>query len=146
MTVPLRESPEGPPLRRLFTRRVGAMLVRNTVVSTGVFLLGIAVLWLLVQKAGMDEVPAAAIGFMVAQSLHYALGRSWIFRGTDRPVASGYVIFLFNAGLGLTITVVTFALLLRFTTIHYLVARVLVSVLAGLAMFVINAQFNFRRV
>jgi putative flippase GtrA len=133
-------------VRRLFTRRVGGMLVRNTVVSTGVFLLGLVVLWVLVQQAGMDEVPAAGIGFMVAQTLHYALGRSWIFRGTDRPVASGYVIFLLNAGLGLTITMVTFAALLRFTSMHYLVARVAVSVLAGLAMFVINAQFNFRRV
>lgn len=133
-------------VRRLFTRRVGGMLVRNTVVSTGVFLLGLAVLWVLVQQAGMDEVPAAGIGFMIAQTLHYALGRSWIFRGTDRPVASGYAIFLLNAGLGLTITVVTFAALLRFTSMHYLVARVAVSVLAGLAMFVINAQFNFRRV
>lgn len=140
------DNPRQSRVRRLFTRRVGGMLVRNTVVSTGVFLLGLAVLWMLVQQAGMDEVPAAGIGFMIAQTLHYALGRSWIFRGTDRPVASGYAIFLLNAGLGLTITVVTFAALLRFTSMHYLVARVAVSVLAGLAMFVINAQFNFRRV
>ncbi len=133
------------PLARLFSRRAGGMLLRNTVVSTASFLLGLAVLWLLVQQAGMDEVVAAAIGFLVAQTLHYSLGRTWIFRGTDRAIGAGYVIFLVNAGMGLAITVSLFAALLRFTPMHYLVARVVVSVFAGLAMFLVNATLNFRR-
>jgi putative flippase GtrA len=76
-------------LARFFSRRVGRMLVRNTVVSTGAFVLGLAVLWLLVQQFGMPEVPAAGIGFLVANTLHYVLGRAWIFRGTKRGVRSG---------------------------------------------------------
>jgi len=134
------------PLRRLFTRRVGGMLVRNTVVSTGVLGISVGILWLLVQQAGMEEVPAAGIGFLVAQTVHYALGRAWIFRGTDRPVASGYVLFLINAGVGLALTVGLFAAMLEYTSINYLVARVIVSVFAGLGMFVLNATLNFRRV
>ena len=39
-----------------------------------------------------------------------------------------------------------FAALLKWTAIHYLVARVIVSVFAGLAMFVLNAVLNFRQV
>ena len=89
LSAPEGEASNGSPLARLFSRRVGGMLVRNTVVSTGVFVLGLAVLWLLVQQAGMDEVLAAAIGFLVANTLHYVLGRTWIFRGTTRPVRSG---------------------------------------------------------
>ena len=55
-------------------------------------------------------------------------------------------IFLLNGGMGLLATVTLFAALLRYTSMHYLVARVVVSVFAGLAMFVVNATFNFRRV
>lgn len=137
---------ERPAVSRLFTRRVGAMLVRDTVVSTASFLLGLGVFWLLVDYAGMGEVVAAAIGFVVAQTLHYVLGRTWIFRGTDRAIASGYVIFLLNAGMGLIITVSMFAALLSLLPIHHLAARVIVSVFAGLAMFVVNATLNFRQV
>lgn len=133
-------------ITRLMTRRVGTMLIRNTVVSSFVFLLGLALLWLMVQRAGMNAVLAAAISFLIANGFHYALGRAWIFRGTDRGVRTGYMLFLINAGVGMAITVTLFAALLEWTSIHYLVARIIVSVFAGLAMFVLNAVFNFRQV
>ena len=133
-------------LARLLSRRVGAMLWRNTVGGCGVFVVGLGVLYVLVQDAGVDEVPAAAVGFVVANSLHYLLGRSWIYRGTDRARASGYALFLINAGVGLAVTTSLYALLLAYTPLNYLFARVLVSVVAGLVMFVLNAVFNFRRV
>jgi hypothetical protein len=47
---------------------------------------------------------------------------------------------------GMAITILLFAALLKWTAIHYLVARVIVSVFAGLAMFVLNAVLNFRQV
>lgn len=143
---PSPETPKRGLVARLITPRVGAMLVRNTIVSTSVFLLGLALLWALVQGAGINAVLAAAIGFLVANSLHYALGRAWIFRGTERGLRSGYLLFLVNSGVGMAITVALFAALLHFTAIHYLVARVVVSVFAGLAMFVLNAVLNFRQV
>lgn len=133
-------------LARLLSRRAGAMLVRNTVVGTAVFLLGLALLWVLVEWVRMDEVLAAGIGFLFANTLHYTLGRAWIFRGTTRPIHTGYALFLVNAGVGLAITVALFAAFLHFTAINYLAARVIVSVFAGLAMFVLNAVFNFRQV
>lgn len=131
---------------RFLNRRVGAMLLRNTVSSSLSFLVSIGVLWLLVTYADMDEVLAAAIGFVAAQSVHYALARGWIFPESDRAVGTGYVIFLANAGLGMAITVSLYALLLDWTGMNYLVARVLVSVVAGLAMFLSNATLNFRKV
>lgn len=139
---------EGGPglLSRLLSLRVGAMLWRNTVVSSSVFVIGLGVLYALVQWAGFPEVPAAGIGFLVANSLHYMLGRAWIFRGTDRGRASGYALFLINAGAGLAVTMALYAALLELTSLHYLVARVIVSVFAGLVVFVLNAVFNFRQV
>jgi putative flippase GtrA len=137
-----------PPRRlmtRLLSRKAGAMLARNTAVSCVAFAFDLALLWALVRWAGMGKLPAAAIGFIAANTLHYTLGRTWIFRGTERGVASGYAYFLVNAAIGLAITMALYAAFLRFTSINYLVARVIVSVFAGLAVFVLNAVLNFRR-
>ena len=130
--------------RRLLSRHAATLLARNTVVSCGIFAFDIALLWVLVQL-GMGKVAAAALAFVIANSIHYAFGRGWIFRGTERGVAEGYVYFLVNAGVGFVITIGLYAALLRWTPINYLVARVLVSVIAGLTVFVLNAVLNFRR-
>ena len=121
------------------------MLWRNTIVSTGVFLVGLAILWLLVEQAEVDPVLATAIGFIVANSIHYVFGRAWIFAGTQRRVSTGYLLFLGNAVVGLFVTIGLFWALITFTPINYLIARVIVSVFAGLAVFALNASFNFRR-
>ena len=129
---------------RLLSRHAATLLARNTIVSCGIFAFDIALLWVLVQM-GMGKVAAAALAFIIANSLHYAFGRGWIFKGTDRGVAEGYVYFLINAGVVLVITISLFAALIRWTPINYLVARVLVSVVSGLTVFLLNAVLNFRR-
>ena len=121
------------------------MLARNTIVSCGIFAFDLALLWLLVEQAGMGKVWAAVVAFIVANSIHYGFGRSWIFRGTDRAFASGYAYFLVNAAIGLVITIALFAAMIRWTPVNYLVARVLVSIVSGLTVFVLNAVLNFRR-
>ena len=52
----------------------------------------------------------------------------------------------YDASAGLAVTMVLYALLLAYTPLDYLVARVIVSVFAGLVVFVLNAVLNFRRV
>ena len=132
---------------RLFSGDTAWMLVRNTVVSTGVFLLGLGLLWVMVERARMDTLVATGISFLIATCLHYALGRAWIFSGTERPVVTGYGFFLINAAIGLVVTVGLMALLLAVLPDRfYLIARVIVSVFAGLAMFLLNGILNFRRI
>ena len=133
-------------LKRFFTRRAGGMLWRNTVVSTGVFLVGLGVLWLLVEQAGVDPVLATGISFLIANSIHYVFGRTWIFAGSERKLSTGYALFLGNAIVGLIVTVGLFWVLTHWTPMNYLVARVIVSVFAGLAVFVLNAALNFKQV
>ena len=132
-------------MTRLFSRNAAVLLARNTLVSGLVFAFGLALLWALVEFAGMDKLAAAAVGFLASNSLHFALGYTWIYRGTDRNVAAGYGYFLVNAAIGLAITLVLFAAFLRWTSLNYLVARAVVSVFAGLAMFLLNAFLNFKR-
>ena len=131
--------------RRLLSWNALAMLARNTVVSCVAFLFDLALLWALVRLAGWGKLEAAALGFVAANTLHYALGRGWIFHGTTRGVATGYVYFLINSGIGLVVTITLYAAFLRFTAIDYMVARVLVSLVAGLIVFLLNALLNFRR-
>ena len=121
------------------------MLWRNSVVSFGVISINLVLLWTLVEQFAMDELPAAAIAFITGNSLQYAFGRTWIFRGTERGAAAGYFWFFVYAGVGLVITLGLFALLLEYTSIHYLVARIIVSVFSGLTVFLLNATLNFRQ-
>ena len=130
---------------RLLSLNAAAMLGRNTVVSSSAFVFGLVLLWLLVAQLEVAKVPAAALSFLFATTLHYVFGRTWIFRGTDRGLATGYVYFLINAGIGLVVTTTLFAAIVELTSIHYITARVLVSVVAGLVMFLLNAVLIFRR-
>jgi putative flippase GtrA len=132
--------------RRLLSRNAGLQLLRNTVVSTFIFAIDLLLLWLLVEQAGMEKVLAAAVAFVIANSLHYLFGRWWIFRGTERKPVSGYIYFLANAGVGLAITLLLFAAFVAVLPAWYLVGRVAVSVVSGLTVFLLNAMLNFRTV
>ena len=102
-------------------------------------------MWALVDQAGLHEVPASGVSFILANSVHYTLGRTWIFKGTDRGMATGYAMFIANGLIGLLLTMGMMAAFVEWTTLHYLVARVLVSIAAGLVIFVLNGVFTFRR-
>ena len=130
---------------RLFSRNAAVLLARNTVVSCLVFAVGLALLWALVEFGGMNKLVAAALGLLASNLIHYAFGQAWIYSGTERGLASGWGYFLINAGIGLVITIALFAAFLRWTSVHYLVARIVVSVFAGLTMFLLNAMLNFKR-
>lgn len=120
------------------------LFVRNTVASTVAFAIDMGLLWLLVEKAGLSRLLAATAGFLVAMTIHYIISRLWVFRGTERGVASGYVYFLANAGVGLVVTLGLFAIFIEYLGLHYLVARAISSVVAGLVVFFLNATLNFK--
>ena len=120
------------------------LFARNTVASFFTFGVDVALLWLAVELAGAPYLPAAAIAFLVAMSIHYALSRIWVFKGSERGMAAGYVYFLMNAGIGLVVTMAAFWALMELAGLHYLVARILASVAAGILVFFLNAVFNFK--
>ncbi|MHA7818063.1 MAG: GtrA family protein [Erythrobacter sp.] len=132
-------------LKRFWNRRAGGMLWRNTVVSTSVFLGGLALLWVMVEWGRVDATLATGVTFILSTSVHYIFGRSWIFAGSQRKLASGYAFFFVNAAVGLLLTVGLFWLMTEYTPINYIVVRIIVSVCAGLAVFWLNAVFNFRQ-
>lgn len=132
-------------LSRFLTRDAGHLLLRNTVASSLAFVLGLALMWIMVDRLGSNAVMAAGVSFLAANSIHYSLAQAWVFRGSDRGWSDGFVYFFVNAAVGLVITILIFALLMRWTSLDYLSARVLVSIFAGLAIFALNATLNFKR-
>jgi putative flippase GtrA len=129
---------------RLTGHHAALLFGRNTVASFFIFGLDVGLLWLLVEQAGMSHLPAAAGSFLVAMSLQYLLSRVWVFKESERGLAKGYLYFLINAGIGLVVTLAAFAFLLELAGLHYLVARIIASVVAGLLVFALNATLNFR--
>jgi putative flippase GtrA len=133
-------------VERLLTRNTGHLLFRDALASSFAFVLGLCLMWALVELLGVDELMAAGASFVAANALHYVFAQAWIYHGTRRSWGEGYGYFLLNAGGGLALTMMFFAACMRWTSMHYLVARTVVSVFAGLMMFALNATLNFKRV
>jgi putative flippase GtrA len=131
--------------RRFLSRQAARLFAQNAVAGTASFVFGLFLMWLCVDVWAINDVWAAGLSFLTATSVHYVIARTWVFRGTKRRLALGYGYFLVNAGVGLLITVLGFAALMRWTAMNYLVARTVVSVVAGVAIFVLNASLNFKR-
>ena len=121
------------------------MFGRNTVASTIAFLLDLAILWSLVELAEFPRVPAAVIAFVIPMIVFYIIEREWVFPGTTRGVASGFVYFAINIGIGFAVMLAAYWSLLLLTDIHYLIARVAASVVSGIVIFVLNGVFNFKQ-
>ena len=112
-------------------------------VSIGTFGFGLAMLWLLVEEFAVHKLAAAGLSFIAANTLHYAFGRGWIYRGTERKLVAGYAYFIINAIIGLAVTLALFGGFMALG-LDYMVARIVTSVFAGLVLFVLNAVLNFR--
>ena len=126
-------------------RRGGKLFVRNTWTSLIAFSLDLVILWVLVNFAGMAQIVAASIGFLVGISVHYLLSRKFVFPHSEREVGRGYIYFMLNAGVGLIVTIGLFwGLMALLPQVHYLVLRGIASIAAGVVVFVLNAVFNFK--
>lgn len=121
------------------------MFGRNTAASTLTFLVDLSILWMLVEFAAVPHVPAAIVAFILPTTLFYFLQREWVFSGTQRGVARGFVYFLVITFIGFAAMLATFWALLEFTGIHYLIARVAASIVYGILLFVLNGVFNFKQ-
>lgn len=129
----------------LVTRRVAGMFGRNTVASTIAFALDLLILYALIEWLALHRMAAAAIAFMVPTLVFYVLLRTWVFPATSRSIGSGFLYLMLNLGIGFVIMLAVFWTLLELTAIHYLVARIVASVVSGIVIFLLNGVFNFKQ-
>ena len=116
---------------------------RNTLASTATFLLDLAILWTLVEWLSLPYVPAAVLAFVIPLTVFYFLQREWVFGETDRSVGKGLAVFALTVGVSFVAMLATYWALIEFASFHYLLARVLASVVYGLLLFFLNGRFNF---
>ena len=83
-------------------------------------------------------------GFLVAVSVNYFLSRRWVFKGSQRRLAGGYLYFLKTALVGALAT--GFLMWLFCTTTHgpYLLIRIIIAAIIGTVNYLIHLYLNFR--
>jgi putative flippase GtrA len=96
------------------------------------------------ELAGIPYYLATPLAFLVAVSLNYALSRSLVFRGSERPVHHSYAFFLLIALAGALLITGAVALLVTYLHLYYLLARVVVAGFVGIANYLANLHWNFK--
>jgi putative flippase GtrA len=87
---------------------------------------------------------ATPVAFLIAVSINYLLSRHFVFRGTERPMAHGYLYFVLIALAGAGAITGAVYLLVTYAGLYYLVARVLVAGFVGMGNYLSNLHFNFK--
>lgn len=119
-------------------------LWRYTASSSFTFIVDLILLFLLTDRVGLNYLSAAAIAFGIAISLNYLLSRRFAFRESTRGQGEGYLLFLSIALIGLGIITLGMYLLVEQWHFHYLSARIMIAIVAGLWNFLMNSLVNFR--
>jgi len=101
-------------------------------------------LYFTVSVAGVPYYVATPISFLIAVSVNYAASRRFVFSGTERSWHGGYAYFIFAALAGAIVTTGLVAILVSLLGLYYLIARVLVAGIVGIANYLFNLYFNFR--
>ncbi len=99
---------------------------------------------LLTQALGVPYYISTPIGFLIAVSINYFLSRRFVFHGTERRLHHGYAYFMGIALVGALAITGAVYLLVTYLALHYLVARVLVAGVVGMANYLINLYGNFK--
>jgi putative flippase GtrA len=118
--------------------------VRYTAIGVSTLAFDLLLLAGLTQLFHVPYYIGTPIAFLIAVSLNYIISRGLVFAGTERPVAHGYVFFLVIALVGAAAVTGAVYLLVTYLHMYYLIARVLVAGVVGIANYLSNLHWNFR--
>lgn len=117
---------------------------RYAIVGTATFLIDFLLLWVFVELVHIHYIVSTALAFIIGVSFNYFLSRRWVFKHSTQTHIAGYLYFLKFAAIGMTTIVVLMWVVKEYTDIHYLIARVLIAGIVGIANYVANLYFNFK--
>jgi len=118
--------------------------LKYTLVGGSTFAFDLLLIYLMTEFLGVPYWASTAIGFVIAVSVNYFVSRRFVFKGTERKVHHGYLYFISVAGGGAFLVTAAVAGLVATFALHYLVARVLVACVMGMANYLFNLHFNFK--
>ncbi|MGE5541323.1 MAG: GtrA family protein [Bacillota bacterium] len=126
------------------TRPALLRFLRYAAVGVSTLAFDLLLLAALTQLLHVPYYISTPLAFLVAVSINYALSRSFVFRGTDRPVHHGYAYFIAIAFGGAFAITVAVAALVTYAHLYYLVARILVAGVVGIVNYLVNLHWNFK--
>lgn len=118
--------------------------LRYAAVGVSTLTFDLVLIALLTQVFGVPYYLSTPLGFLIAVSINYFLSRRLVFTGTERPLHHGYAYFIAIALVGATAITGAVYLLVTYAGLYYLIARVLVAGVVGIANYLTNLHFNFR--
>lgn len=125
-------------------RRIVYRLSKYTLAGSSTFFIDVALLYFLSVYTDINHSTLIVGSFLVGSTLNYLLCYFWVYRGTSRNKAHGYVYFLlFELVTLLLIVEATNALVARFG-IQLIVARICVGIIVGCINFLLNTFLNFK--
>jgi putative flippase GtrA len=117
---------------------------KYSVVGVATFALDLLLLYYSVTILGIPYYVATPIAFLFAVSCNYALSRAHVFKGSERSWEGGYTYFIAIAICGAVATTGLVTLLVTNFEIYYMLARIFVAGIIGVANYAFNLYFNFR--
>jgi len=117
--------------------------LRYSLVGFGTFLFDLSLLFM-ATSAGVPYFLATPVTFLIAVSINYAISRHYVFKGTERPISHGYMYFASIAFLGAIVTTTLVVALVQYLALHYVLARIIVAGIIGIAGYLFNLHFNFK--
>lgn len=117
---------------------------KYSLVGVGTFAFDLVLLAILIDLVSLNPVFSAAIAFLIAVSINYALSRHFVFKGTARSLGDGYAHFVLIAIAGLLLVIGGMYMLVTIFTWHYASARLLVAALTGFWNYIMNLFVNFK--
>lgn len=132
--------------QRDHVQRLLRRMVQYSAVGIGTFLLDLAIIQIAISYFGASDAVALAIGFAIGVTTNYLLSYYWVYRGTKRSVAVGYIIFTILALLGVVFVIYATIYLAGAFGLPLLVARTIIATFVGIVNFFINTFFNFKLV
>ena len=118
--------------------------LKYTLVGGSTFAFDLLLIWLMTEFFGVPYWASTAIGFVIAVSINYFIARRFVFKGTERKIHHGYFYFIALAGGGAFLVTAAVTALVAAFALHYLVARILVACVMGMANYLFNLHFNFK--
>lgn len=117
-------------------------LVRYLSSGGGLFLVSMALLYVLYSVLGLPYYVGTVVGAAVAITGHYAATRWWVFPASKQTLIGGYERFV-----GIALVVVACitggTILLVNVGMNVYLARALVSLVAATGSFFLNGRYNF---
>jgi len=128
----------------LFSHPGVRRFLRYSLVGVSTLSFDLLLLYALTQYLSVPYYIGTPIAFLIAVSINYAVSRAFVFHGTKRKVHHGYFYFLSFALLGAVAITGVVTLLVTYVHLYYLVARILVAGVVGIANYLGNLHLNFK--